>query len=722
MKLPRRTILGLGFGLVAAVLAANALVSVHELRRLQDNNHRVLVSARYLWLLEATFSSIKDAESGLRGYLLTGDADNLKPYFAALEPLRRDLTMLREFPDSVDQRAEAEGVERVVDEKLSELEETVSLGRSRGLKAARGAMMNGRRVRLMDEIRDRFRSMADRERGRLAERVDASRSGVHRASITIAVASLSALGLTALLGLGVFRHLSFTRRSARIVREQLERWRVTLASVGEGVIVTDGQENVVFLNPVAESLCAIPRALAVGRPLAAVFEVATDAGVPPTYPQATRPAPGSTARPAVQLGPTPDQVFLVDGDGVRRPIERSVAPIRGEGGEAIGSVIVFRDDSERRDRESHLVEENRRKDELVAMLAHELRNPLATILSASEVLYVSKTSDDLDWASEVIGREVRHLSRSLDDLIDVSRVTRELIELKKEWDDAGRIIRQAITVVRPLLEGRGLRLTTEFSSESLGLEADPARLEQILVNLLSNAARYTPEGGEIRVTADRVDSQVVIRVIDSGIGIASDVLPYIFELFAQGQRTLARSEGGLGIGLTIVKKIVELHGGSVSARSEGPGKGSTFTVRLPATKEDPVGSMASQSWPEQGSMAAKSRILIVDDNKDLATSLARLLKILGHDVEVVYDGRKGIETARTYRPNVVLLDIGLPNLDGYQVARTLREEGFLDTMIIAVSGYGQEEDRRRSRDAGMNHHLTKPVDVKTIAALISQPN
>jgi CheY-like chemotaxis protein/two-component sensor histidine kinase len=343
-------------------------------------------------------------------------------------------------------------------------------------------------------------------------------------------------------------------------------------------------------------------------------------------------------------------------------------------------------------------------------------------LSASEVLYLSESAADLGWACEVIGREVRQLSRSLDDLLDVSRMTRDLIELRKEWIDAVPVIARAVTSTRPLAEGRAVRLTTSFSHPCQWLEADPARLEQILSNLLSNAARYTPEGGEIQVTAEFVNTQIVIRVIDNGIGIACDLLPYVFDLFAQGERTSARTEGGLGIGLTIVKKLVELHAGSVSARSDGPGKGSTFTVRLPAAKENPVGTMASRGWPGQGENAEKSRILIVDDNKDLATSLARLLRILGHEVEVVYDGRKGIEIARSYRPRVVLLDIGLPNLDGYQVARTLRQEGFNDTMIIAVSGYGQEEDRKRSRDAGMDYHLTKPVDFKTIAALIAQPN
>jgi PAS domain S-box-containing protein len=715
--------LGAGFGLVATVLATNLVVSILALWRLQANNSVVLDSARQFRLLEATLSAIKDAESGQRAFLLTGEESYLRPYVASLGVLGEDLSRLRDSADEQGGRGEIDSLDRVVKEKVRELGDTVSLHRSGRVDAARDVVKTGLGVRLMEEIRDRFRALEDREGDRLAGRVEASRTALHRTTATLAIASLATLALCVLLGLAVFRHLAVVRRSEALLRHQSERWRVTLASIGDGVIVTDDQERVTFVNPVAESLCGISGAGVEGQPLGAVYRIVAEAPPQPASDQAGRAMRDATS----SVGPEGDasgrgRHSLVAADGTRRPIQETVAPIRDEGGGRAGAVLVFRDDSDRHDRERRLVEESRRKDELLAMLAHELRNPLASILSASEVLYLSESAADLGWACEVIGREVRQLSRSLDDLLDVSRMTRDLIELRKEWIDAVPVLARAVTAIRPLAEGRAIRLKTSFSHPSLWLEADPARLDQILSNLLGNAARYTPEGGEIRVTAGIVDTQIVIRVIDNGIGIAGDVLPSVFDLFTQGERTLARSEGGLGIGLTIVKKLVELHAGSVSARSDGPGMGSTFTVRLPAAKENPVDTMASHAWPGQGENAERSRILIVDDNKDLATSLARLLRILGHEVEVVYDGRKGIEIARSYRPRVVLLDIGLPNLDGYQVARTLRQEGFNDTMIIAVSGYGQEEDRKRSRDAGMDYHLTKPVDFKTIAALIAQPN
>jgi CheY-like chemotaxis protein/anti-sigma regulatory factor (Ser/Thr protein kinase) len=238
------------------------------------------------------------------------------------------------------------------------------------------------------------------------------------------------------------------------------------------------------------------------------------------------------------------------------------------------------------------------------------------------------------------------------------------------------------------------------------------------VNLLTNASRYTPAGGHVRLSAEQEGDRIIVRVADDGQGIPPEVLPRIFDLFVQGDRTLARSEGGLGVGLTIVRTLVDLHEGSVSARSEGPGRGSEFIVRLPAANDQPAPSPpAAAPTIEKRS----SRILIVDDNHDLAQSLARLLRMLGHETHMAHDGPEGLEAARNYRPDVILLDIGLPRLDGYVVARTLRHEGFQDTLIIAISGYGQEEDRRRSLEAGMNHHLTKPVDIKTIAELIAQP-
>ncbi|WP_165252221.1 hybrid sensor histidine kinase/response regulator [Paludisphaera soli] len=391
-------------------------------------------------------------------------------------------------------------------------------------------------------------------------------------------------------------------------------------------------------------------------------------------------------------------------------------PMKDEAGAVVRWFGTCTDIEDQKRTEAALRESDRRKDEFLAMLSHELRNPLAAIRMAVETLALSWDGGPDPWAREVLDRQVGNLSHMLDDLLDVARVTRGKVRIRKQLLDVGPVLDQAVAATRPLMDDRKHRLERSGDLGPLLLEADPVRLEQILVNLLTNAAKYTPAGGAITLDARQVGDQVVFRVRDTGMGIKPEVLPNIFDLFVQSDRALDRSEGGLGVGLTIVKGLVELHGGSISAASGGPGRGSEFVVRLPAAAARPA---APPRPAASGAGRHGSRVLIVDDNKDLARGLARLLRLLGREVETAHDGPEGIAVARTYRPDVILLDIGLPSLNGYDVARTLRGEGFDETLIIAISGYGQEEDRRLSREAGMDHHLTKPVDLKTIAELIA---
>ena len=545
----------------------------------------------------------------------------------------------------------------------------------------------------------------------LARRVAESDASVAWTATTFAIASVAALLMVAALGVIVVRHLISRQRSQEALRDQVERWQVTLSSIGDAVIVADADGRVTFMNPPAESLCGRARDAAAGRPLTEVFRIIDE-----TTRQVSENPVARVLREGIVVG-LANHTLLVAADGTERPIHDSAAPIRDGRGRITGVVLVFRDDTDRRRHERELVEANRRKDEFLAMLAHELRNPLAAIRMAVESFDVPGTEDHLDWAKDVIGRQVNHLAHLLDDLLDVSRITRGLIHVRKQLIDAYPVINQVIESVRPLIDDRHQRLDVSISHRPLRMEADPIRLEQVLVNLLTNAAKYTPVGGHIRLSAEQVGDQIVVRVADDGVGILPDVLPRIFDLFVQGERALARSEGGLGVGLTIVRKLVELHGGSVSARSEGPGRGSEFIVRLPAAEEDPA-VMSPRRHAERA-----ERLSHPDRGRQPGPGqgLARLLKLLGHEVALAHDGPEGIEAARSFRPDVILLDIGLPTLDGYSVARALRCEGFRDTLIIAISGYGQEEDRRRSLEAGMNHHVTKPVNVKTIAELIAQP-
>ncbi|AMV40788.1 ATP-binding protein [Planctomyces sp. SH-PL62] len=374
-----------------------------------------------------------------------------------------------------------------------------------------------------------------------------------------------------------------------------------------------------------------------------------------------------------------------------------------------------------RERQAQALRENdRHKDEFLAMLAHELRNPLAAVNNAVAVLKRSGDPASQAWASGIVERQMRQLVRLIDDLLDVARINGGKIRLQTTLVDAGPILDQAIESVRPQVDERRQTLTVAIERGRLPLNVDAPRVAQIVLNLLSNASKYGEPGGRIWLTARPEGEAAVISVRDDGMGIPPDKLPEMFRLFAQGDRSLARSEGGLGIGLTIVMRLAEMHGGSVEARSDGPGEGSEFIVRLPLARA--AASPCATSAPPSPPPSRAARILVVDDNLDTASGMVQFLQILGHEVVAAHDGHAAVASAHDFRPDVVLLDVGLPGMDGYQVASALRrDEAHRRAVLIAVTGYGQEEDRRRSRDAGFDHHLVKPVDFDVLASLIGEP-
>ncbi|HSJ04722.1 MAG TPA: ATP-binding protein [Verrucomicrobium sp.] len=372
---------------------------------------------------------------------------------------------------------------------------------------------------------------------------------------------------------------------------------------------------------------------------------------------------------------------------------------------------------------------DQKKDEFLAMLSHELRNPLASVANAATLILSGADPESYTWAAGVIERQTRQLAHLIDDLLDVSRISTGKIHLRKAVVDAALILDRACETARPLVQERGHNLVCRYPAGALWLEADATRIEQVVLNLLTNAAKYTPNGGRIELCASEQDGELVIRVRDNGTGIVPERVPEMFQLFAQGERSIARSEGGLGIGLTIVQKIVEMHGGRVIAESDGPNKGSTFSVYLPSTNKR-VAKLASlpqvdsAAKPSPGNSPKCLRVLIVDDNTHSAQGLARLLARAGHDTVVAYDGPQALEQAAAISPEAVVLDIGLPGMDGYEVAKRLRERQSIHgteraPLIIAVTGYGHDDDRQRSQDAGFDHHLVKPVDFAELKQLLS---
>jgi two-component system CheB/CheR fusion protein len=365
-----------------------------------------------------------------------------------------------------------------------------------------------------------------------------------------------------------------------------------------------------------------------------------------------------------------------------------------------------------------LIEADRRKDEFLATLAHELRNPLAPIRNSLHILKLTgKAEGAVAGVYQMLDRQVKHLVRLVDDLMEVSRITRGRIELRMERTDLASVLQSAVETSRPLIDEAGHRLEVSLPPEPLHLDADSVRLAQVVANLLNNAAKYTDRGGHIRVRARREGSSAVISVRDNGRGIAADVLPKVFDLFTQSNGNLDRSRGGLGIGLTLVRQLVELHGGTVEAHSDGIGHGSEFIVRLPAAADmRPTHAGTLRAAPD----VACRRILVVDDNRDAAESLGMLLALLGMETRTAHGSVAALDALDEFRPSVMLLDIGMPGMDGLELARRMRQHPFgRNVTLVALTGWGQERDRRRTRDAGIDHHLVKPVDLDALRSLLA---
>jgi signal transduction histidine kinase/ActR/RegA family two-component response regulator len=372
---------------------------------------------------------------------------------------------------------------------------------------------------------------------------------------------------------------------------------------------------------------------------------------------------------------------------------------------------------ERRQAEQALRDADRRKDEFLAVLAHELRNPLAPVRNSLAILRLNGVKDaTLRRATEMMERQVNVMVRLVDDLLEMSRITRDKLELRREPVEMAAVIASAVETSRPLVDTARLHLTLTLPAERLQVEGDPVRLAQVFSNLLNNATKYTEPGGEITLAVWRDGDQVAVSVRDTGVGIPADMLPRVFDMFTQVERHTERAQGGLGIGLTLVKRLVEMHGGTVTASSRGIGTGSEFVVRVPLRKEQVVCGAPAGAPAVLG---RGLRVLVADDNRDAATSMGELLRLLGADVHVVFGGMDALAAVRDWMPDVALLDIGMPDLTGNEVARRIRlEPGLRDVMLIALTGWGQDDDRARSSVAGFDHHLTKPADLDALWRLL----
>ncbi|WP_374565974.1 ATP-binding protein [Ideonella sp.] len=484
-----------------------------------------------------------------------------------------------------------------------------------------------------------------------------------------------------------------------------------IAQIDDAVIAVDTEQRVTYMNEAAARQYGVPVSQALGRPLQALYDYRWLA------PEDAPAAEAALARHGSWRGRT----VHVKQSGESIHVESTVSVTRDNAGQPTGLLSVVRDVSERFKAEAALADADRRKDEFLATLAHELRNPLAPIRNALQMMQMTADHEVHADAHGIIERQLRQMVHLVDDLLDVSRISQGKVELRREHVDLVSAIQAAIETSKPLIAAGRHELTVRLPAPgTLIVNADLTRLTQIIANLMNNAAKYTPERGRINVSAERDGEQAVIRVRDSGIGIPRDMLPRVFDLFAQVDRSLERSQGGLGIGLALVRKLVGMHGGTAEADSDGANLGCTFTVRLPIVHAPADTNAEAAGAPLQG-VASDVRVLVVDDNIDSAQSMSQLLMMLGYHTRTAHDGLEAVRVANAYQPQAVILDIGLPKLSGLDAARRIREQAWGQrALLIALSGWGQDEDRQKTHQAGFDHHFVKPVDVDALIHVLAE--
>jgi PAS domain S-box-containing protein len=499
----------------------------------------------------------------------------------------------------------------------------------------------------------------------------------------------------------------------RKASEALAQFETLLNQAPVGVYVVDDQFRITEVNPVALPVFGdIPDL--VGRDFDEVVRI--------LWPQGYADELVSRFRHTLATGEphfVPERIEERRDRKVTEFYEWQIHRIPLPGGRQ-GVVCYFRDISKSVLAREALRDSDRRKDEFLATLSHELRNPLAPLRNALQLLRVNGNLDaTLLPVQAIMERQINHLVRLVDDLLEMSRISRGTFELRKERVDIAAIVRNAVETSNPLIQASNHRLTLSLPDTPVWLDGDPVRLAQILSNLLNNAAIYTEHGGRISVTARQVRGSAVLSVRDNGPGIAAKELKNIFEMFSRGERSTTRGQGGLGIGLALARKLAEMHGGTIDVVSEGPGRGSEFTVKIPVAAKQATRDGSSPG--SRTSAIANKRILVVDDNEDAADSLVMILKLFGADVRVARNGPDALEVFRDFEATIVLLDIGMPGMDGYEVARRLRDEfgGRRRLALVALTGWGQEEDRRKAREAGFDHHLVKPAEIEELQALLS---
>jgi PAS domain S-box-containing protein len=729
-----------GAGLVLAILLINALVSYRVTRRLIDNERLVGRTHEVLSELEDVMSTMDDAETGERGYLLTGEKSYLEPYQSAVGAIHARVEKLAQLTaDNPDQQAHIPALEREIADRLYNLKNQIDRRKSGHADGARQIVMSDVGMSQMNDIRHDIAGMESEENDLLERQSEEAKASGRYSFLTDFVANLIACGLLSSVSYVVVSDVNARKRAEEALRQQREWLQVTLSSIGDAVIATDTNGDVTFLNPVAESLTGWKLEEAQGQSLRRVFNIMNEQ---------TRETVENPALRAIHEGlivGLANHTVLIAKDGTEMPIDDSGAPIKGAEGKVIGAVLIFRDITERRlaeeERSTLLAGEraarekaeaaSRSKDEFVAMISHEIRSPLNSILGWAQLLRNGKFDQaETERATEIIVRNARAQSQLIEDLLDISRVITGKLTLNVRSVELAQIIDAAMDSIRPAAEAKSIQLQARLGSRGSLVSGDPNRLQQIVWNLLSNAVKFTPRHGRVEVSLRRVDSNFQITVSDSGVGISPEFLPFVFDRFSQANTTSERKYGGLGLGLAIVRHLVELHGGTAHADSPGEGQGATFTVTLPVKALREEMSELEPATPSaeyadsltDAIMLDGLRVMIVDDEAETRDLLTAMLTRRGADVKACASAAEALEEIERWCPSLLVSDIGMPGEDGYTLIgklRALGPERGGSIPAVALTAYARSEDRMRALASGFQVHVPKPIEAGELVVVIA---
>ncbi len=704
--------------LSAILVIALGVFASRSLATFNQGTEWVVHAQRVRYELSHVLQLLVDVGGGIRRYEMTHDDHSFQDADIAAAALPAELgelhRVLADDPALHDSERELIETAQTRVRETQQMNEAARTGDAQGIRAL---AESGASVATLDHCRALVARMQDEE-NQVFE-MHRRLSAAARDSVAFAIVATTALSVVLLF---IVAYVSM-RHSARLQRVQNDL-STTLRSIGDAVIATDAGGTVRLMNPVAEQLTGWVDKEALGLPLDRIFHIVNE------HSRTVIDSPVARVLRERKVVGSANHTILISRHGTEQPIEDSGAPIYDIDGALVGVVLVFRDATTQRAAQRALVESeaasreaDHRKDVFLATLSHELRNPLAPIRNAAKLLESSTlTDDELQRSRLIISRQVRHMASLLDDLLDVSRITRGVLTLKLEIVGLKGLFEAAIETARPAIDAKRHTLTVEWPAENLRLKADPVRLTQVVTNLLTNAAKYTDPEGRITLGSRIEADAIVLYVRDNGIGLAPETLGQVFEMFSQVAPGKGYADGGLGIGLALVKGLVELHGGRVEARSEGLERGSEFVVYFPKSLIEMTAaeSGGGGGMPVSTSVPRPLRVLIADDNRDSAESLGMLLELAGHEVYLAHDGVGAFAMAADKLPDAALLDIGMPGMDGYEVAAAIRREPWGAQMtLVAITGWGQEDNKRMARSAGFDHHLTKPMDSVVLESLLA---